>query len=122
MRPGTTVAGAEGSGRLQTITVRDMQSGREEGEACEALFVFIGAAPQTEWMGDVMRDEQGYLLTGTSVRPRWRLKRDPYPRETSCPGVFAAGDVRSNAVKRVGSAVGDGSVAIQFIHEYLSDR
>jgi thioredoxin reductase (NADPH) len=123
MRPLSTVTRAGGEGRLREITVRNLESGREGPEACEALFVFIGAAPQTQWLGDgVMRDERGYLLTGAAVRPRWPLERDPHPRETSCPGVFAAGDVRAGAVKRVGSAVGDGSVAIQFIHEYLADR
>jgi thioredoxin reductase (NADPH) len=123
MRPLSTVTRAGGEGRLREITVRNVESGEEAPEACEALFVFIGAAPQTEWLGDaVMRDERGYVLTGRDVRPRWKLGRDPHPRETSCPGVFAAGDVRAGAVKRVGSAVGDGSVAIQFIHEYLADR
>ncbi|HET7231945.1 MAG TPA: FAD-dependent oxidoreductase [Longimicrobium sp.] len=123
LRPQSTVISTEGEGRLQHITVRNVESGQETAEACEALFVYIGAAPQTEWLGEaVMRDERGYLLTGSAVRPRWSLARDPLPRETSRPGVFAAGDVRSGAVKRVGSAVGDGSVAIQFIHEYLADR
>lgn len=123
MRPLSTVTSARGEGRLRQITVRNVESGDEAEEGCEALFVFIGAAPQTEWLGDgVLRDERGYLLTGAAVRPRWPLERAPHPRETSCPGVFAAGDVRAGAVKRVGSAVGDGSVAIQFIHEYLADR
>lgn len=123
LRPLSTVTSTRGEGRLRTITVRNVESGDEAEERCEALFVFIGAAPQTEWLGEsVLRDERGYLLTGAGVRPRWHLERDPHPRETSCPGVFAAGDVRAGAVKRVGSAVGDGSVAIQFIHEYLADR
>ncbi|HEU4557620.1 MAG TPA: FAD-dependent oxidoreductase [Longimicrobium sp.] len=123
MRPLSTVARASGDGRLREIIVRNVESGEEAAEACEALFVFIGAAPQTEWLGDaVLRDERGYLLTGPAAKRAWRLERDPHPRETSCPGVFAAGDVRAGAVKRVGSAVGDGSVAIQFIHEYLAER
>jgi thioredoxin reductase (NADPH) len=123
MRPSSTVARAHGEGRLREIIVRNVESGDEAAEACEALFVFIGAAPQTEWLGEaVQRDERGYLLTGPAAKSTWRLERDPHPRETSCAGVFAAGDVRAGAVKRVGSAVGDGSVAIQFIHEYLAER
>ncbi|HEX6750397.1 MAG TPA: FAD-dependent oxidoreductase [Longimicrobium sp.] len=123
MRPCCTVESARGNERLHEITIKNVGTGETRQAACEALFVFIGAAPETEWLGDgVMRDDAGYLLTGSQVRGRWPLERDPLPRETSCPGVFAAGDVRAGAVKRVGSAVGDGSVAITSIHEYLAER
>ncbi|HSU14193.1 NAD(P)/FAD-dependent oxidoreductase [Longimicrobium sp.] len=123
LRPCCTIAAAEGDGRLRRITMQRVETGDTEQVACEALFVFIGAAPETDWLGDgVMRDDAGYLLTGDAVRPRWPLERAPLPRETSCPGVFAAGDVRAGAVKRVGSAVGDGSVAVTSIHEYLAER
>jgi len=123
LRPCCTVASAEGDERLRSITMQRVETGETERVACEALFVFIGAAPETEWLGDgVMRDEAGYLLTGDAARPQWPLERAPLARETSCPGVFAAGDVRAGAVKRVGSAVGDGSVAVTSIHEYLAER
>jgi thioredoxin reductase (NADPH) len=123
MRPCCTVERAEGDERLRRITLKNVSTGQTEGTECEALFVFIGAAPETEWLGrGVMRDDSGYLLTGPQVRERWALEREPLPRETSCPGVFAAGDVRAGAVKRVGSAVGDGAVAVTSIEEYLAAR
>ena len=93
------------------------------------LFVFIGAAPRTEWLdGVVARDSRGFVLTGPDLtmegrRPRgWNLDRDPYFLEASVPGVFAAGDVRANSVKRVASAVGEGAMAIQLIHGYLEHQ
>jgi thioredoxin reductase (NADPH) len=93
------------------------------------LFVFIGAAPRTEWLeGVIERDGRGFVLTGPdlrSERPRprgWTLDRDPYFLEASAPGVFAAGDVRANSVKRVASAVGEGAMAIQLIHSYLEHQ
>ena len=123
LRPCCTVSSAAGGDRLESITLQRVSSGDSEQVACEALFVFIGAAPETAWLGDgVMRDDAGYVLTAAQVRERWPLSRDPLPRETSCPGIFAAGDVRAGAVKRVGSAVGDGSVAVTSIHEYLAER
>jgi thioredoxin reductase (NADPH) len=92
-----------------------------------ALFIFIGAMPHTDWVADVLkRDSQGFILTGPDLlrdgrRPRrWNLDRDPFLLETSVPGVFAAGDVRQRSVKRVASAVGEGSMAVQFVHQYLS--
>jgi thioredoxin reductase (NADPH) len=93
------------------------------------LFVFIGAAPRTDWLdGVVARDSRGFVLTGPDLmvdgrRPsRWHLDRDPYFLEASVPGVFAAGDVRANSVKRVASAVGEGAMAIQLIHSYLEHQ
>ena len=91
------------------------------------MFVFIGAAPKTEWLdGVVERDERGFILAGPDLsrdgkRPKgWSLDRDPYLLETHVPGIFVAGDVRHGSVKRVASGVGEGSVAIQFVHRYLS--
>nr|MDQ3570496.1 fused response regulator/thioredoxin-disulfide reductase [Actinomycetota bacterium] len=86
------------------------------------LFVFIGAEPRTEWLeGVVERDGRGFLMTGPQVSaPRWPLERDPYLLETSLPGAFAVGDVRASSVKRVASAVGEGAIAVQFVHQYLS--
>jgi thioredoxin reductase (NADPH) len=84
--------------------------------------VFIGAAPRTGWLEGVLaRDERGFLLAGPEVRGAgWPLKRDPYVLETSVPGVFVAGDVRARSIKRVASAVGEGSMAVSLIHEYLA--
>ena len=95
--------------------------------SANSLFIFIGAVPRTEWLeGFVERDERGYILTGSYFNRNgpsqrgWRLERDPFLLETSVPGVFAVGDVRHNSVKRVASAVGEGSIAIQFVHQYLN--
>ena len=95
--------------------------------AATSLFVFIGAEPRTDWLGGaVRRDEHGFVLTGPDLprrdgRPKgWPLDREPFLLETSMPGVFAAGDVRHQSVKRVASAVGEGSIAVSFVHQYLS--
>ena len=124
VRPLCTVDAAAGGGRLETVTIRNVKTGETETVSTEALFVFIGAAPETEWLeGTLARDEQGYLLTGRRLpRGAWTLDREPDVLETSLPGVFAAGDVRAGAVKRVGVAVGEGSMAVQLIHDYLSER
>jgi thioredoxin reductase (NADPH) len=97
--------------------------------AASAVFILIGAEPRTDWLdGVVERDERGYVLTGRDLpggggRPPagWPLERPPMPLETSLPGVFAAGDVRYRSVKRVASAVGEGSIAVQLVHEYLAE-
>lgn len=92
-----------------------------------SVFIFIGALPRTDWLGDgIARDDRGFILTGPDLkrgedRPKgWTLDRDPFLLETNVPGVFAVGDVRYGSVKRVASGVGEGSVAVQFIHQYLS--
>jgi thioredoxin reductase (NADPH) len=92
-----------------------------------SIFIFIGALPRTDWLGDLVeRDERGFLLTGPDLirdgqHPKgWTLDRDPFLLETNVPGIFAVGDVRHGSVKRVASGVGEGSVAVQFIHQYLS--
>jgi len=89
----------------------------------DACFVFIGASPRTDWLsGVVARDERGFILAGPDVpADGWPLPRDPYVLETSVPGVFVAGDVRARSVKRVASAVGEGSMAVSLIHQYLAD-
>lgn len=124
LRPCCTVQSAQGDTRLERITIHNVRTHEVETVPCEALFVFIGAAPETEWLGDgVQRDEKGYLVTGRAITAPWPLhERAPYPTETSCPGVFAAGDVRAGSVKRVGSAVGEGSVVIQYVHQHLAER
>ncbi len=114
--------GADGEqGRLKALRIRDGE-GNERVEALDACFVFVGAVPRTDWLeGIVARDERGFILAGAEVRERgWPLARDPYVLETSVPGVFVAGDVRARSIKRVASAVGEGSMAVSLIHEYLA--
>ncbi|RIH81399.1 Thioredoxin reductase [Calidithermus terrae] len=115
------VAGVHGEGHLEAITLADAGTGTTERLPTSALFVFIGALPHTDWLGQsVLRDGRGFVLTGPDLpRGSWRLGRDPFLTETSLPGVFAAGDVRHESVKRVASAVGEGSITVQFVHRYL---
>ena len=126
VRTSAEVAAAHGDEQLERITVRDTVSGADEEMELAAMFVFIGARPQTEWLpDDVARDKRGFVLAGSEllledVRPRWRLDRNPYLLETTMPGLFVAGDVRSQSMKRVASAVGEGSMAVSFVHEYLA--
>jgi thioredoxin reductase (NADPH) len=113
---------AEGSdGSLRALRIRD-GDGEEALEQVDACFVFVGAIPRTDWLdGVVARDERGFILAGPEVREHgWPLRRDPYVLETSVPGVFVAGDVRARSIKRVASAVGEGSMAVSLIHEYLA--
>ncbi|HEY0631110.1 MAG TPA: NAD(P)/FAD-dependent oxidoreductase, partial [Thermoleophilaceae bacterium] len=121
IRTRTQAIGAEGDGRLERIRTR-APDGSERVEDLDACFVFIGASPRTDWLeGVVARDERGFVLAGNEVRDAgWPLKRDPYVLETSVPGVFVAGDVRARSIKRVASAVGEGSMAVSLIHEYLA--
>ena len=126
VRTNAEVAAAHGDEQLERITVRDTAGGAEQEMELAAMFVFIGARPQTEWLpDDVARDKRGFVLAGSEllledVRPRWRLERNPYLLETTMPGLFVAGDVRSQSMKRVASAVGEGSMAVSFVHEYLA--
>ncbi|MGI9179930.1 MAG: FAD-dependent oxidoreductase [Longimicrobiaceae bacterium] len=129
LRPCCTIAEAQGEGRLETITIENVQTADKETVPAAGLYVFIGAAPETDWLeGVVARDEKGFILCGSALtrdgngQRNWKLEREPHMLETSVPGVFVAGDVRSGSVKRVASAVGEGSMAIQFIHEYLRER
>jgi thioredoxin reductase (NADPH) len=122
VRTGSVAVAAEGSnGHLEALRIRDAD-GNETLEDVDACFVFIGAAPRTDWLdGVVARDERGFILAGPDVRAHgWPLSRDPYVLETSIPGVFVAGDVRARSIKRVASAVGEGSMAVSLIHEYLA--
>jgi len=126
VRPNTTVAGASGAEHLERLRLCDTGTGAVEEVPAAFLFVFIGAAPCTDWLDRVVqRDRRGFVITGPDLlvggkRPRgWPLDRDPYYLEGSVPGVFAAGDARANSVKRVASAVGEGAMAIQLVHRYL---
>jgi thioredoxin reductase (NADPH) len=119
----TEAVAAEGEdGRLKRIRLRG-PDGEERTEEVDACFVFIGALPRTDWLdGVVARDERGFILAGTDAgRHGWPLQREPRTLETSVPGVFVAGDVRARSIKRVASAVGEGSMAVSLIHEYLAE-
>ena len=125
VRTRTEVAEAVGDERLEAVVLRSLDSGETEELPAASMFVFIGAEPHTDWLsGAVARDERGFVLTGTDAGGRVRtpagVERDRYLLESSVPGVFAVGDVRARSVKRVASAVGEGSIAVQFIHEYLA--
>ncbi|PYX82887.1 MAG: fused response regulator/thioredoxin-disulfide reductase [Acidobacteria bacterium] len=122
-----SVAEVHGDSHLAEISILCSDTNAVERVPASAMFIFIGALPQTDWLGDtVERDERGFILTGPDLirkgdRPKgWILDRDPFLLETNVPGVFAVGDVRHGSVKRVASGVGEGSVAVQFIHQYLS--
>jgi thioredoxin reductase (NADPH) len=121
----TEVIDGEGEGALERIVLVDHALGKNETVPAEVLFVLIGAQPHTEWLaGTVLRDQQGFIITGRLARKgaAWRIGREPTRFETSMPGVFAVGDVRSGSVKRLASAVGEGAAAVPEIHEYLPLR
>ena len=122
-----SLAEAHGTTHLEEISVLCSDTNKIERVPATSMFIFIGALPRTEWLaGIVERDDRGFILTGPDLihdgeRPKgWTLERDPYLLETNVPGIFAVGDVRHGSVKRVASGVGEGSVAVQFIHQYLS--
>ncbi|MDR3691904.1 MAG: FAD-dependent oxidoreductase [Fimbriimonas sp.] len=113
----------EGSDHLESIEIVDRRDGGTTREEVAGVFVMIGAVPHTGWLPEtVSRDEKGFILTGPSVETSnaWKAQRTPYYLETSCPGVFAAGDARAGSVKRVASAVGEGSMAVTFVHQFLA--
>ena len=120
------VVGARGDGHLEAITLADRDSGAQEEVPTSWLFVFIGASPRTDWLGaDVARDAKGFVVTGqdlfaSSPAPSWPLTRAPFALESSVPGVFAAGDVRLDSMKRVASAVGEGAMSVYLVHRYLA--
>ncbi len=120
----TEVVAAHGDVSLEAIDVRSSETGESKRLESGGLFIFIGADAETDWLPDeIALDRRGYVLTGSDVRDagRWDLERDPYLLETSVPGIFACGDVRFAPVKRVAAAVGEGSMAIAFVHQYLRD-
>jgi thioredoxin reductase (NADPH) len=113
---------------LRAVTLRNCETGEERTIETSFLFLCLGGVPNTQWAKEVgiVRDEEGYLVTGPDLRKfstpgeTWKLNREPYYLETSMPGVFAAGDVRHGSIKRVASAVGEGAMAIAFVHRYLA--
>ncbi len=126
IRTRSQVTACEGAGHLEALTVTDRDTGVSEVVQSSWLFVFIGASPRTEWLGSsIVRDEHGFIVTGQNLlSPKhaqaWSLPRSPYALETSVPGIFAAGDVRLDSMKRVSSAVGEGAMAVHLVHRYLA--
>jgi thioredoxin reductase (NADPH) len=123
VKTNATVVGAEGGTHLEWITVQDLKTGETRRVPASGLFVFIGATPNTDWLADtVERDEEGFVVSGfdcqqSGGRPvNWPLHRPQYPLETNRAGVFVAGDVRKNSVKRLTVATGEGAMSVQFIH------
>ena len=126
VRTGTVVEAAHGTDHLQQLTLRDVATGQTELVDAQWMFIFIGAAPLTDWLdGTVTRDDHGFIKTGPdltddgSAPPGWHLDRPPYHLETNVPGVFVAGDARAESAKRVASAVGEGAMAVMLVHRYL---
>ncbi|WP_186376101.1 NAD(P)/FAD-dependent oxidoreductase, partial [Hyella patelloides] len=124
----TEVVEVAGDSKLETLTLLHNDTGEKETVNATSLFIFIGAQPETDWLeGVVTRDRRGYILTGTDLKQNgqrisgWHLDRDPFLLESSVPGIFVAGDVRHQSVKRVASGVGEGSISIMFVHRYLSE-
>jgi thioredoxin reductase (NADPH) len=128
IRPCTEVAEASGTDRLEQLVIRNLVTGETTSEHAAALYIFIGAKPFTDWIQlNIIKDDKGFIETGRDLKSYesflkvWKQERDPYLLETSCPGIFAAGDVRAGAMNRVAAAVGEGSMAISFVHKYLAE-
>jgi thioredoxin reductase (NADPH) len=124
VRTCTEVQSAAGDGHLQRLALVDRNTGAVEDVTCARMFIFIGAAPLTGWLDDVVaRDDHGFILAGPDLKAcsRWPLERPPHHLETSVPGVFVAGDVRAESAKRVAAAVGEGSMAVMLVHRYLAE-
>lgn len=128
LMPRTVIDGAVGDTNLECVQLKNMDTDEVVKNPAGALLIFIGAKPYTDWTGeDVLKNERGFLLTGKELnrseahKKSWKLQREPYLLETNTPGVMAAGDVRAGAMNRVASAVGEGAMAIKFVHEYLAE-
>ncbi len=124
----TEIQEAKGDGHLQELILDDLDKGTSRSVPADALFIFIGAKPYTEWIStEMLKDKRGFIETGRDLvnypdyRKIWKKKREPYTQETCVPGVFAAGDVRASAMNRVASAVGEGAMSISFVHKYLAE-
>ncbi|SEW17163.1 thioredoxin reductase (NADPH) [Chitinophaga sp. YR573] len=128
LRPKTEITEAKGSDKLEQLTLMNIETSETATVEADALYIFIGAKPFTDWIAlDIIKDEKGFIETGRELKGYenftkiWKQNRDPYLLETSCPGIFAAGDVRARAMNRVAAAVGEGSMAISFVHKYLAE-
>jgi thioredoxin reductase (NADPH) len=118
----TVVTEVVGDGHLEGVITQNIDSGVTTTREADGVFVFIGADATTDWLpAEIERDARGYLLTGRDIA-NWTLERSPFPLETNIPGIFAVGDVRSDSVKRVASSVGEGSMVVSFIHEFLAPK
>jgi thioredoxin reductase (NADPH) len=128
VRVNTSVVGVHGDDVLDAVDTANKVDGSAESLPLAAMFVFIGQAPRTDWLGDLVeRDEAGFVLTGTDLTTGdhlkgWPLERQPYLLETNVPGILCAGDVRSGSVKRIASSVGEGAMAVRFVHQILADQ
>ena len=127
LRSLTEIDRVEGDGRVERVALRSLEDGASRVEEVDAVFIFIGTRPRSDWLpAGVLRDAKGFVLTGRDLRAAdafartWKERREPMALETSAPGVFAAGDVRSGAMNRVASAVGEGAMSVRLVHEYLS--
>jgi thioredoxin reductase (NADPH) len=127
LRTRTELACVEGTGRVERVGLKSVDTGAVEAEDVDAVFVFIGTKPRSDWLpAEVLRDARGFVLTGRDAMANeafarlWKEPREPLPLETSVPGVFAAGDIRASAMNRVASAVGEGSMVVRFVHDYLA--
>jgi thioredoxin reductase (NADPH) len=128
VRPRSEIVEAKGTDRLEQLVIKNIDTNETVTESAEALYIFIGAKPFTDWIAlNIIKDEKGFIETGRELKKYsefgriWKQQRDPYLLETSCPGIFAAGDVRASAMNRVAAAVGEGSMAISFVHKYLAE-
>jgi thioredoxin reductase (NADPH) len=126
--PFREIVEAKGNERLEQLVITNVETGEVYTEDAAALYIFIGAKPYTDWLtAEIIINDKGFIETGRDLqrydnfKKIWKLERDPYLLETSCPGIFAAGDVRAGAMNRVASAVGEGSMAISFVHKYLGE-
>ena len=127
LRPRTEIERVEGEGHVERVALTSLDDGSCRVEEADALFVFIGTRPRSDWLPpEVLRDAKGFVLTGRDMMAAeayariWKEHREPLPLETSVPGVFAAGDLRAGAMNRVASAVGEGSMVVRLAHEYLA--
>jgi thioredoxin reductase (NADPH) len=128
LMPCSEITEAIGDTNLQQLVIQNLDTKESTTVEADALYIFIGAKPYTDWLcKDIITNGKGFIETGRDLNlcsdfeKVWKANRDPYLLETSCPGIFAAGDVRAGAMNRVASAVGEGSMAISFVHKYLNE-
>jgi thioredoxin reductase (NADPH) len=123
LHPFTEVEAIDGNGNLSTVRWRNTKTGGAETRNVQHMFLMTGACPNTPWLkGCLALDDKEFIKTGTELGAAWTAQRPPFMLETSVPGVFAVGDIRSESVKRVASAVGEGSMAVQFVHKILANE